>query len=133
MLKKTAMPFFFAIALCGVIFAVAQPSVAGELPVYGYKIVNIYPHDPDAFTQGLIFEDGFLYEGTGLYGRSELRKVEIKTGRVLKSHRLPERYFGEGITNWKDKIIQLTWKGKEGFGELGGERGNPSKCFVFFG
>jgi glutamine cyclotransferase len=116
LLKTTIMLFFPVIALCGVILGVvAQPSIAGEVPVYGYKIINAYPHDPDAFTQGLIFEDGFLYEGTGLYGSSELRKVEIKTGRVLKSYRLPERYFGEGITTWKNEIIQLTWKGREGF------------------
>jgi glutamine cyclotransferase len=104
------------IAVCGVIFGVgARPSIAGEVPVYGYKIINTYPHDQNAFTQGLIFEDGLLYEGTGLYGRSELRKVEMKTGRVLKSHRLPRRYFGEGITTWKDKVVQLTWRGKRGF------------------
>ena len=84
-------------------------------PVYGYKIINVYPHDPDAFTQGLFFEDGFLYEGTGIYGKSELRKVELKTGRVLKSNRLPERFFGEGITAWGNKIIQLTWREKKGF------------------
>ncbi len=84
-------------------------------PVYGYKVVSVYPHDRDAFTQGLFFEDGFLYEGTGLYGRSELRKVELKTGKVLRSYRLPDRFFGEGITQWEDKIIQLSWREKEGF------------------
>jgi glutamine cyclotransferase len=80
-----------------------------------YEIVNTFAHDPNAFTQGLVFEDGFLYEGTGLKGRSELRKVELETGKVLQSHKLPDRYFGEGITIFEDRIIQLTYKSKVGF------------------
>lgn len=79
------------------------------------EVVNTFAHDPNAFTQGLVFEDGFLYEGTGLKGRSELRKVELKTGKVLQSHKLPDRYFGEGITIFEDRIIQLTYKSKVGF------------------
>jgi len=89
---------------------------SGITPVYGYRIVNVYPHDRKAFTQGLIFaEDGFLYEGTGLYGESSLRKVELETGKVFKIHHLPPQFFGEGITLWKDKLIQLTWREKTGF------------------
>ena len=88
---------------------------AGDVPVYGYKIVNSYPHDPEAFTQGLVYEDGFMYEGTGLHGRSSLRKVELETGRVLKNHNLPNQYFGEGLTIHGDKITQLTWRSKVGF------------------
>lgn len=88
----------------------------GEAPVaYKYKIVNTFAHDRQAFTQGLIFEDGFLYEGTGLYGYSSLRKVELKTGKVLQSHRLPEDLFGEGITTFADRIIQLTLYSQTGF------------------
>jgi glutamine cyclotransferase len=86
-----------------------------ETPVYGYKIIKTYPHDPKAFTQGLTFEGGALYEGTGLNGQSSLRRVELETGKVLQIHRLPEEYFGEGVTICKDKIIQLTWQEKTGF------------------
>ena len=74
-----------------------------------YKIVNTYPHPPGSFTQGLVFEDGFLYEGTGQYGSSCLRKIKLETGEIVKEARLPRQLFGEGITIFKDKIIQLTW------------------------
>jgi glutaminyl-peptide cyclotransferase len=84
-------------------------------PVYGYKIVNVFPHDPGAFTQGLIYHDGHLYEGTGLHGRSSLRKVELKTGRVLKRRDLPEKYFGEGIAFCGNRLIQLTYQSNIGF------------------
>jgi glutaminyl-peptide cyclotransferase len=75
----------------------------------GYRIVHAYPHDPNAFTQGLIYLDGYLYESTGLNGHSTLRKVDLKTGRVLQKARLPSQYFGEGLTNWGNTLIQLTW------------------------
>lgn len=84
-------------------------------PVYGFRIINIYPHDPDAFTQGLTFYQGDIYEGTGLYGNSSLRKIELATGKILKVHHLPAKYFGEGITICRNKVIQLTWKSKIGF------------------
>jgi len=84
-------------------------------PVYTYRIVNTYPHDPGAFTEGLVCEDGSLYEGTGLNGSSSLRKVELETGAVLQIYELPSQYFGEGITIYGDKIIQLTWKSHVGF------------------
>lgn len=80
-----------------------------------YKIVNSFVHDPNAFTQGLVFEDGFLYEGTGLNRKSELRKVELATGNVLLSRKLPDKFFGEGITIYGDRIIQLTYKSRVGF------------------
>ncbi len=79
-------------------------------PLFYCRIVRSYPHDPEAFTQGLIFSDGFFFEGTGLNGRSSLRKVEPITGRVVKIKSLPNRYFGEGIARFKDRLIQLTWK-----------------------
>ena len=84
-------------------------------PVYDYKIVNTYVHDRDAFTQGLVFDDGFLYEGTGICGESTLRKVELETGKVLKIYHLPDQFFGEGLTLWDDELIQLTWLSKVGF------------------
>jgi len=84
------------------------------VPVYSYKVINAYPHDKRAFTQGLVFEDGFLYEGTGLVGRSTLRKVKLETGKVVQGRKLPEQYFGEGITIYANKIIQLTLRAKVG-------------------
>jgi glutamine cyclotransferase len=84
-------------------------------PIFSYRIVRDYPHDPAAFTQGLVYDGGVLYEGTGLWGQSTLRKVDLETGEILQSHALLAQYFGEGITIWEDKIIQLTWKAGAGF------------------
>jgi glutaminyl-peptide cyclotransferase len=84
-------------------------------PVYTYRIVHAYPHDPGAFTQGLFYHGGYLYESTGLQGRSSLRKVDLKTGRVLKIRNLPKKYFGEGITLHGKRIFQITWQSKTGF------------------
>ncbi|MBI5408579.1 MAG: glutaminyl-peptide cyclotransferase [Nitrospirae bacterium] len=85
-------------------------------PVFTYKIVKEYPHDPRAFVQGLCYEDdGVLYEGTGLLGQSSLRKVKLETGDVLKIRWLPPEFFGEGVTVFGDKIIQLTWRNHKGF------------------
>jgi len=86
-----------------------------SVPTYTFTIVNAYTHDRDAFTQGLAFVNGTLYEGTGLYGKSSLRRVELKTGNVLQVYKLPDEYFGEGITIFRDTIIQLTWKSNKGF------------------
>lgn len=82
---------------------------------YTYRVVNTYPHDKTAFTQGLVFENGVLYEGTGLNGKSTLRRVELETGNVLQSTNLSNQFFGEGITVFEDKIIQLTWLSHKGF------------------
>jgi glutaminyl-peptide cyclotransferase len=89
--------------------ALAAPAIAAT-PVQGFKVVNSYPHDPGAFTQGLFFHDGFLFEGTGLRGRSSIRKVEIETGRVVQAVELPPEVFGEGITQWGDRLIGITWQ-----------------------
>jgi glutamine cyclotransferase len=86
-----------------------------DTPIYGYRIVKVYPHDPNSFTQGLLFHKGFLYESSGLRGRSTVRQVELDTGKVLKVHHLPSRYFGEGLTLWQEKLIQLTWRSGVGF------------------
>ena len=94
----------------------AAPLVAGEkIPVLNVKAVKTFPHDPKAFTQGLEYYRGFLYESTGLKGKSSLRKVDIETGRVLHSISLSPEYFGEGLTIWRGKIFQLTWLSKTGF------------------
>ena len=86
-----------------------------SIQIYTYKIINTYPHDRRAFTQGLVFENGFLYEGTGIYGSSSLRKVDLGTGKVVQSKKLPAHLFGEGITIFNDRIIQLTWRSKLGY------------------
>lgn len=83
---------------------------ASQAPVSQVRVVARFPHDPNAFTQGLVITDGELYEGTGGYGESVLRRVDLKTGRVLAQVELSDRWFGEGITDWQDELIQLTWR-----------------------
>jgi glutamine cyclotransferase len=80
-----------------------------------WKLVKTYPHDPAAFTEGLFFHDGALYESTGLEGQSEIRKVALKTGRVLQRRTIDPPYFGEGIINWGDRLVSLTWRHRQGF------------------
>jgi len=86
-----------------------------EEPVYGYRVLNVFPHDSGAFTQGLVMADGVLYEGTGLNGRSSIRRVELETGAVLQNRTLPRHFFGEGVTVLGNRIIQLTWRSGLGF------------------
>ncbi len=86
-----------------------------KAPISAIKVINIFPHDPDAFTQGLIYHEGYLYESTGLNGKSTLRKVDIKTGKIIKIIKLAHEYFGEGITILGNNIYQLTWLNKTGF------------------
>jgi glutaminyl-peptide cyclotransferase len=81
----------------------------------GYQVVRTYPHDSHAFTQGLIYVDGHLYESTGLNGRSSIRMVDLSTGQALQKYDLPPEYFGEGLTDWGSNLIQLTWKTHTGF------------------
>ena len=92
-----------------------ESSNTSAIPVYTYRVINIFPHDRYAFTQGLIFEDGVFIEGTGLRGRSSLRRVSIETGEILDYHELPSHLFGEGVTIYDSKIIQLTWRSNVGF------------------
>ena len=92
-----------------------KPTISSAVPIYTYKVVNAYPHDRNAFTQGLVFENGVLYEGTGLRGRSTLRRVKLETGDILQIRELPAQLFGEGVTIYGDKIIQLTWQSNIGF------------------
>ena len=88
---------------------------AAQTPEYGYQVVHVYPHDRMAFTQGLEFRGGFLYEGTGLEGRSTLRKVKLETGEVVQRIDIAPQFFGEGITVINQQILQLTWKAQMGF------------------
>ncbi|MDA8125196.1 MAG: glutaminyl-peptide cyclotransferase [Deltaproteobacteria bacterium] len=105
-----ALAFLFS----GVQGVAAAPMTTAGRP-FPYQVVRSYPHDREAFTQGLVYADGVLYEGTGLNGRSSLRKVELTSGRVLKEVRLPPAYFGEGIALFGDRIIQVTWQSRLGF------------------
>jgi glutamine cyclotransferase len=99
-----------ALAMCA-----CSPATPAGVPVYGYEVVHAYPHDPAAFTEGLFYLNGFLYESTGLEYQSSIRKVRIETGEVVQKHNLPGQYFGEGIVNWKDRLIGLTYRSHIGF------------------
>ena len=90
-------------------------AAADQVTVYGYEVVNTFPHDPSAFTQGIIYNDGALIESTGLEGHSTLRRVELQTGKVLQKVDVPPFFFAEGMTLFNGKIYQLTWKGEKGF------------------
>ena len=94
-------------------FALAKPPASHHYDTY--RIVHVYPHDSSAFTQGLVFVDGHLYESTGLNGKSSLRMVDLTTGRVLQKYDVPPNYFGEGLTDWGSNLVQLTWQAHEGF------------------
>jgi glutamine cyclotransferase len=86
-----------------------------SIPIYSYNIINTYPHDVSAFTEGLVYESGYLYESTGKHNETTLRKVDLQTGEILKLYKLDGSYFGEGITLYNNKIFQLTWKSNVGF------------------
>lgn len=102
----------FVLALLG--FAGVQ-AIAQAVNTATYQIVRSYPHDPRAFTQGLLYVDGHLYESTGLNGRSSIRMVDLNTGRVLQKYDLPADQFGEGLTDWGSTLVQLTWQAHKGF------------------
>ncbi len=109
-----------AVMLVSLAALFASPNPASINPAtkplqYTYSIVHAYPHDENAFTEGLVFDNGSLYESTGLYGSSTLRRVELETGKILQSYALPTQYFGEGIAIVNDEIIQLTWRQYKGF------------------
>lgn len=119
-MKSQQLALVFTVIVL-IIFGVAAFVLVYDRPIifepvnYTYVVVNVYHHDPTAFTQGLVFEDGILYEGTGLWGQSTLRRVELETGNIIQLHSLSDNLFGEGITIFDDKIIQLTWTSGKGF------------------
>jgi len=112
MIRRTAL-----LALLALLIGAGSPLARAHAatPVYGYEVVRTYPHDPHAFTEGLFLRDGYLYESTGLRGSSSIRKVVLETGQVESGRSLPSQYFGEGIIDWKDKLIELTWQDQVGF------------------
>ena len=101
--------------LAFLILSACAGQLPSDVPRYTFQIVHAYPHDRTAFTEGLFYLDGTLYESTGLKGQSSLRRVKLETGEVLQQFDLPESLFGEGIVNWKNQILQLTWQSEIGF------------------
>ena len=117
------MTVLLTVLIAGVL-ACSEPSTARQtapvaeaegVPVYSYQVINTWPHDTEAYTQGLVFHDGVLFESTGLRGASSLRRVELKTGKVKKKVEVAREYFAEGMTIFQDKIFQLTWQAQKGF------------------
>lgn len=106
--------WFVASQVLLVLLMLSRPAAA-ETPTDHAYIVNAYPHDAQAFTEGLFFENGYLYESTGLNGQSSIRKEKLETGEVLQQRALDPRYFGEGIVDWKSQLFELTWKSQIGF------------------
>jgi glutaminyl-peptide cyclotransferase len=112
--------------------AAQSPSRPASVPTYGYKVVRSYPHDRGAYTQGFVYLDGVIYEGTGLNGRSSIRKVKLETGEVLQVRAIDQKYFGEGIVIWKDRLVQLTWQSGIGF-VYGKDTFEPQRTFSYTG
>src|SRR5258708_7236635 len=107
-LKTVTMAVLVIAAACAV-------RTNAAVPEYTASIVNRYPHDPGAFTEGLLYHEGFLYESTGRNGQSSIRKVVLETGAVIRQRNIDAKYFGEGIAIWQDSLIELTWKNQLGF------------------
>jgi glutaminyl-peptide cyclotransferase len=95
---------------CPLLAQIKAASKAQEAPILRHTVVKVYPHDRAAFTQGLFFMDGHLWEGTGLEGRSDIRRVELETGKVLQKHDIGQQYFGEGLAAFGNQLFELTWK-----------------------
>ena len=120
---KLPIGYLLLLVLAAVLSCVPSPEMddsqdemtSQPVPTYTFTIINAYPHDRDAFTQGLAFVNGTLFESTGRYAKSSLRRVDLTSGNVLQIYALPDGYFGEGITVFRDTIIQLTWRSKKGF------------------
>ena len=112
---RSRLVVLFLLTTCSPFLLGQTTASAGATPKYTFAIVRVFPHDTSAYTQGLAYRDGFLYEGTGRNGQSSLRKVRLETGEVIQRLDLALEYFGEGITLVKDKIVQITWKSGVGF------------------
>jgi glutaminyl-peptide cyclotransferase len=128
---RIALGAVVAVILTGIVRG--QPKMPeGRLPNYTYTVVKTYPHDRRAFTQGLQYLDGFLYEGTGQNGESSIRKVKLETGEVLQRRALSKEHFGEGITVWKSELFQLTWQSGLAF-VYNRETFEPQRTFRYSG
>jgi glutaminyl-peptide cyclotransferase len=112
---RIAIAFLLAV-FSQLVAAQSSPRItAARTPEYTFKIVHSFPHDPNAFTQGLAYRDGFLYEGTGLQGRSSLRKLRLESGELVHQVEIAPEFFGEGITLMNDEVVQITWQSQTGF------------------
>lgn len=98
-----------------VILLLASCPASAAVPLCPYEVQTSYPHDPEAYTQGLLFRDGYLYESTGMEGRSTIRQVRLEDGEVIRQVRLPAHLFGEGLVDWGDELISVTWRNGVGF------------------
>jgi glutaminyl-peptide cyclotransferase len=106
----------FSVALAALLLAaLTAGACSAAVPVYTYEVIRTYPHDVHAFTEGLLYLNGVLYESTGLEGQSTIRKVRLETGQVLQQVDIPPQYFGEGIVVWNQRLISLTWQSHIGF------------------
>ena len=106
---------FFILAAFTILFIIKSPAMPDAASPLTFEIIREFPHDSQAFTQGLVFAQGSLYEGTGLRGQSSLRRVDLQTGQVLQQHSLAPALFGEGVTVFQDKIYQLTYTSQRAF------------------
>jgi glutaminyl-peptide cyclotransferase len=114
--RVRVLPFGVGVIVgLGLVAAFLRFRAAEPAPILDYEIVNVFPHDPESYTQGLIIRDTVLFESVGRYGRSELRRVSLRTGDVLQRRALDSMYFGEGLADWGDRLIQLTWQSGVGF------------------
>jgi glutaminyl-peptide cyclotransferase len=109
------MRALFALLLLPLLLSASAPSSTSPPPFIGYTVEARYPHDPAAFTQGLIWRNGMLYETTGQFGRSDIRRVRLSDGKSQKLVKLPPEVFGEGMTDWKDELISITWQTGVGY------------------
>jgi glutamine cyclotransferase len=121
-----------AVAIGSSRVATKEVDAPEQTPVLAYEVVKTYAHDPKAFTQGLIFRNGFLYESTGLKGQSSLRKVRLETGEVVELRAVDKQYFAEGLTDWGGRLLQLTWETNIGF-VYDLATFNPLKTFTYTG
>lgn len=115
MIRRTHLARLFPLALLTALACTAERPASRGTPTSGFEVVQSWPHDPQAFTQGLVYRDGKLYEGTGQYGESNIRVVDLQTGSVLRRRNLDPKYFGEGIALLGGKLHQLTWRSQLGF------------------
>jgi glutamine cyclotransferase len=106
---------FFPLRRIPAVLALLAASASLAFSADTYKVIHTYPHDRQAYTQGLLYKDGYLYESTGLNGRSSLRMVDLETGRVLQSVPVPSQYFAEGLASWGSTLVQLTWQSHVAF------------------
>jgi glutaminyl-peptide cyclotransferase len=113
--QRLILAFLLTMSWPSIIGQSSRPAGPRRPREYTFKVVNVFPHDTAAFTQGLVYHDGFFYEGTGLNGRSQLRKVRLETGEVVQHANLDREFFGEGIAIAGKKVLQLTWQSHVGF------------------